>query len=161
LADEVYLKLRPHLFIEMLPNFDENGFLPEGVWECSLKEFSRRFAMFRRSDRRFNLFAGLEEFLTEIIKTDWVDEIIIDGSFVTDKDEPNDIDILLALALRTTKLEMPFWIELILDSTALRRKYGFDVMIVRNQSPKYYKNLDFFQQVRQSELRKGVVRLIL
>jgi predicted nucleotidyltransferase len=161
LADEVYRKLHPPLFIKMLPNFDENGFLPEGIWECSLKEFRRRFAVFRRSDRRLHLFANLEEFLDEIHKTKWVNEIIIDGSFVTNKDEPNDIDILLALDSNKTKTEMPFWIESFLNQSQLRKKYMFDVISAFYQSPKYYKNLDFFQQVRQSKLRKGVVRLIL
>ena len=62
----------------MLPDFDENGFLPEGVWDCSIEEFRSRFAIFRRSDCRLKLFDKLEEFLAEILKTDWVREVIID-----------------------------------------------------------------------------------
>ena len=145
----------------MLPNFEENGFLPEGVWECSLKEFSGRFAAFRRSDRRMQLFAKLEEFLDETDKTKWVKEVIIDGSFVTGKDEPNDIDILLALDSETENLEMPFWIERVLDKSLIRKRYGFDVFIEVYDSSFYHKNLDFYQKVRHSDLRKGVVRLKL
>ncbi len=145
----------------MLPNYDENGFLPEGVWDCSLEELQTRFAAFRRSDRRLKLFAELEKFLAEIIKTNWVKEIIIDGSFVTEKEEPNDIDIILALHKSTANIETPFWIENTLDRTRLAKKYKFDVMVVLDQSRKYQVNLDFFQQVRQSDLRKGVVRLTL
>ncbi|MGI8883223.1 MAG: DUF6932 family protein [Pyrinomonadaceae bacterium] len=145
----------------MLPNYDENGFLPEAVWDCSLEELQTRFAAFRRSDRRLKLFAELEKFLAEIIKTNWVKEIIIDGSFVPEKEEPNDIDIILALHKSTANIETPFWIENTLDRTRLAKKYKFDVMVVLDQSRKYQVNLDFFQQVRQSDLRKGVVRLTL
>jgi len=145
----------------MLPNYDENGFLPEGVWDCSLEELQTRFAAFRRSDRRLKLFAELEKLFAEIIKTNWVKEIIIDGSFVTEKEEPNDIDIILALHKSTANIETPFWIENTLDRTRLAKKYKFDVMVVLDQSRKYQVNLDFFQQVRQSDLRKGVVRLTL
>jgi len=145
----------------MLPNYDENEFLPEGVWDCSLEELQTRFAAFRRSDRRLKLFAELEKFLAEIIKTNWVKEIIIDGSFVTEKEEPNDLDIILALHKSTANIETPFWIENTLDRTRLAKKYKFDVMVVLDQSRKYQVNLDFFQQVRQSDLRKGVVRLTL
>ncbi|MDQ3131609.1 MAG: hypothetical protein M3Q99_12720 [Acidobacteriota bacterium] len=145
----------------MLPNYDENEFLPEGVWDCSLEELQTCFAAFRRSDRRLKFFAELEKFLAEIIKTNWVKEIIIDGSFVTEKEEPNDIDIILALHKSTANIETPFWIENTLDRTRLAKKYKFDVMVVLDQSRKYQVNLDFFQQVRQSDLRKGVVRLTL
>ena len=91
----------------MLPNFDENGFLPEGVWDCSVAEFASRFAVFRRSDRRLKLFSQLEVFLEEILKTDWIQEVIIDGSFVTNKDEPNDIDLILLTSKEETEITVP------------------------------------------------------
>lgn len=45
----------------MIPDFDENGFLPEGIWDADLAEFAKRFAVFRRSDRRFDLFEELRK----------------------------------------------------------------------------------------------------
>ena len=80
----------------------KNGFLPESVWNTDLAEFAKRFAVFRRSDRRLVLFEKLEKLLKEALATGWLQEIIIDGSFVTAKDEPGDIDIVLGLCTITS-----------------------------------------------------------
>ena len=145
----------------MLPEFDENGFLPEGVWDCDLAEFAKRFAVFRRSDRRFVLFEKLEKLLKETLATGWVKEIIIDGSFVTNKDEPGDIDIILALLPEfMTAVDVSFWAHRILDEKFLSKRYGFDVRIAILDSAKYYEVIDFFQQIKDSDKRKGLVRLI-
>lgn len=139
----------------MLPQLTENGYLPEGVWDCSMEELRKKFGVFRGSDQRPKLFNKLEEFLAEIYKTGWIEEVIIDGSFVTGKEDPNDIDIILALREPPKNVETPFWIARILSQQTIRKKYGFDVIIVLYKSPKHIINLDFFQQVRQSDLRKA------
>lgn len=143
----------------MLPNFDEHGFLPEGVWDCSLAEFVSRFAVFRRSDRRLKFSSRLEFFLEEMFKTDWIQEVIVDGSFVTEKNEPNDIDLILALKSEFETAHIPFWLSQRLDAKRLRKIYKFDVFIEIYGTTGYKNKLDFFQSVRDSALRKGVVRL--
>ena len=143
----------------MLPNFNQQGFLPEGVWDCDLAEFVKTFAVFRRSDRRLVLFEKLESFLKETLATGWVQEIIIDGSFVTKKDEPDDIDIILALFPAFDEAEVSFWTGKLLDEKHLSKKYRFDVKVRKFGSPKYFEWLDFFQEVKDSNERKGVVRL--
>ena len=144
----------------MLPKFNESGFLPEGVWDCTIDEFISRFAVFTRSDQRLRLFGKLQQLLSEISKIDFICEIIIDGSYVTDKDEPNDIDIVFSLNEEIAEIELPFWISNTLDANKLSRKYQFDVKIVIFKSATYFEYLDFFQNVRQSKVRKGVVRLL-
>jgi hypothetical protein len=145
----------------MLPEFDQQGFLPEGVWTCGLVEFVKTFAVFRRSDRRLILFEKLESLLKETLATGWVQEIIIDGSFVTKKDEPGDIDLLLGLSPEFDDAEVSYWTGKILDGTFLSKKYRFDVKVRKFGSPAYYEWLDFFQEVKDSDERKGVVRLTL
>jgi predicted nucleotidyltransferase len=145
---------------DMLPIFNEHGVLPEGVWDCTIDEFISRFAIFTASDVRIRLFAKLEELLADISRINYVCEIIVDGSYVTAKDEPNDIDIIISLEEKFTETEPPFWIINTLDSTRLSRKYQFDVKIVIFESETYFEYLDFFQNVRQSKVRKGVVRLM-
>lgn len=144
----------------MIPNFDENGFLPEGVWDSNLAEFAKRFAVFRKSDRRFVLFEKLEKLLKETLATGWIQEIIIDGSFVTGKDEPGDIDLILALLPDYDDAEVSFWTNKILDGKFLSKRYGFDVKVETFGSLGYDKTLDFFQQMKDSDERKGVVRLM-
>ncbi len=144
----------------LLPNFNEHGFLPEGVWNCEIEEFISRFAVFQRTDCRLQLCSKLEEFLADVSKIKFIKEIIIDGSYVTEKDEPNDIDIILILDKEFEKVETPFWIVNLLDSSLLRKKYQFDVKVVVFESNMHLEYLDFFQNVRQSNLKKGIVRLI-
>jgi hypothetical protein len=143
----------------MLPEFDQQGFLPEGVWTCGLVEFVKTFAVFRRSDRRLMLYEKLESLLKETLATGWVQEIIIDGSFVTKKDEPGDIDIILALFPAFDTAEISFWTGKVLDGKFLSKKYSFDVKVETFGSFGYQKTLDFFQQIKDSDERKGVVRL--
>lgn len=130
----------------MLPDFDENGFLSEGVWDYNLAEFAKRFSVFRRSDRRFVLFERLKGLLNETLATDWIKEIIIGGSFVSDKDEPNDIDIILVIRFEVRHLKPPFWIERALNQSRLRKTYKFDVFVEIEGSLDYQKRIDFFQK---------------
>lgn len=144
----------------MLPKFTKEGFLPQGIWDCEIEAFISRFAIFQKTDRRVLLFSKLEELLAEISKIDFIKEVIIDGSYVTQKDAPNDIDIILVLDEKAEKTDIPFWAANILDVKQLKRKYSFDVKVVIFNSLSYFEYLDFFQNVRQSNLRKGIVRLI-
>ena len=81
----------------MLPAFNDDGVLPPGVWPCELAELAQRFAVFRITERRLQLYGNLENLLRETLRTGVVAEVIIDGSFVTAKEEPNDIDLVLGL----------------------------------------------------------------
>ena len=143
----------------MLPDLNKHGFLPEGVWDCSLVELSKRFAVFAESDKRIKLFQRLENLLEEVKKTGWIMEVIVDGSFVTDKKKPNDIDLILALMPEFEDAEISFWTSNLLDARKLGSKYKFDIFIEIYGSRGYKNKLDFFQDVRDSDLRKGVVRL--
>ena len=75
-----------------IPNLDHDGFLPEGVHECSLVELDEQFGRFQGSDRRSVLFAKFVEYLGEVRSSGLATFVIVDGSFVTAKAEPNDID---------------------------------------------------------------------
>ena len=80
-----------------IPDLNEDGLLPEGIHEASLEEVRERFGRFQRTDRRPELFSKLALFLTEVRACGLVEAVIVDGSFVTAKDEPSDIDLILVL----------------------------------------------------------------
>lgn len=74
-----------------LPPFDEDtGYLPEGEFPASLKEIESRFGT--ESFRRREIFSGLV-FVIERLRSFGVETIWIDGSFVTDKQRPGDVDV--------------------------------------------------------------------
>ncbi|MBI2926746.1 MAG: hypothetical protein HYY24_13700 [Verrucomicrobia bacterium] len=80
-----------------IPPLDQDGFLPIGVHECTLGEIKGRFGVFRGSDRRPQLFARLQAFLSEAKACGLVVSVVVDGSFVSAKPEPNDIDLIVAV----------------------------------------------------------------
>ena len=77
-----------------IPEFDEHGHLPAGVHDCTLSEIGPRFGW---NDRRENLVDGLVKCVQNEIRPRFQEPVIVDGSFVTDKLEPGDVDIVLDL----------------------------------------------------------------
>ena len=77
-----------------IPGLNQNGLLPRGVHDCTLDEIAGSFA---RNPHRKRLFQNLVACLEQEIRPVFVHPIFVDGSFVTDKDEPEDIDIVLDL----------------------------------------------------------------
>jgi hypothetical protein len=145
-----------------IPEWSENGLLPEGVHEASLDEVRERFGRFQRSDRRPTLFAKLSEFLRELRSTGLIVAVIINGSFVTAKDEPSDIDLILVLRPDHDFGADPKPFEYnVLSKRRVRSRFRFDVLIARESSIEYEQYVSFFQGVKgSSDLRKGVVKVL-
>ena len=80
-----------------IPGLNDAGLLPAGVHDCTLDEGRQRFGVFQTTDRRPKLYDKLEALVQEAWATGLVADIIIDGSFVTAKPDPNDIDLILVL----------------------------------------------------------------
>ncbi|MHB8581509.1 MAG: DUF6932 family protein [Ignavibacteriaceae bacterium] len=80
-----------------IPEFEEDGFLPTGIHICTVEEISERFGRFQTSDRRPSLNEGLISYINELKKADIGKYLIVNGSYVTQKDKPSDIDVLLVL----------------------------------------------------------------
>lgn len=73
----------------MIPRLTEDGRLPAGVHQASLEELRDRFG--RQSAARRRLFKGLTR-AVENLREAGVKRVYVDGSFVTDKPVPNDVD---------------------------------------------------------------------
>ena len=76
-----------------IPALDPDGFLPVGVHDGTLDELKARFGSFQGSDRRPQLWARFVEFVNETRAVGLVRALLVDGSFVTAKPDPNDIDL--------------------------------------------------------------------
>ena len=76
----------------MIPDFDERGYLPAGVHLASLDEIDARFG--RQSEVRQVQMESLR-WLVELARRAGVRRLIINGSFVTKRLEPNDVDCVL------------------------------------------------------------------
>lgn len=89
--------------------------------------------------------------------------VLLDGSFVTTKTAPNDID-LIAVLLPDHNFERELTaVEYNLVSRSLlRRRFGLDVVLAKRDSPLYDSYVEFFGRVREApHRRKGLLRLRL
>src|SRR5438105_4983151 len=82
-----------------IPPLDEHGLLPTGIHDCTLDELRVRFGSFQDSDRRPQLFQKLQTLVAEARTAGFLRGLLIDGSFVTAKSNPNDIDLVIILPL--------------------------------------------------------------
>jgi hypothetical protein len=76
----------------MIPEFNDDGYLPAGVHEATLEEIASRFG--QETELRRAQVQSLV-WLIDLAKRAGVQRIIVNGSFVTDKLEPNDVDCVL------------------------------------------------------------------
>ncbi|MFV1965374.1 MAG: hypothetical protein ACC628_08120 [Pirellulaceae bacterium] len=79
----------------MIPAFDDEGYLPPGIHLATVQEISARFG--QESELRRVQMESLR-WLVELARRAGVQRIVVNGSFVTDKLEPNDVDCVLLIA---------------------------------------------------------------
>lgn len=144
----------------MIPAFTEQGFLPPGIHQATRDEFKERFVIFRRSDRRLRIFDQLEQLLDQAAQAGIVRRILIAGSFVTAKPEPNDFDCIVVLDPSIVGRSLrPFEYNLVSRKMA-RRMFGGDVMPALDHSAALQQYLEFFQTTRDGH-PMGIVELQL
>ena len=79
----------------MIPPFDEDsGFLPPGVHPATLAEIDARFGQ-TSEIRRVQMESV--RWMIELAQKASVQRIVLNGSFVTDIMEPNDVDCVLLI----------------------------------------------------------------
>ncbi len=76
----------------MIPEFDDNGYLPPGIHPAALDEIAKRFGI--ENELRQAEMESLR-WLVDLAKRIGVLRIVVDGSFVTEAYEPNDVDCAL------------------------------------------------------------------
>ena len=144
-----------------IPPLNVGGLLPAGIHDCTVEEVRERFCRFQRSDRRFRLFEKLEVYLREVRLTSLVAWLVIDGSFVTAKEEPGDIDLIIVLKSDhdyTAQLR-PFEYSVI-SKKRVQKRHAFDILVAAEGTPELDRYLDFFQDVKgQPGVRKGILKV--
>ena len=79
----------------MIPDFRDDGYLPEGLHLATEAEVTFRFGS--GAPRRRRLILRLRRWL-ELSRLTHAHRLLVDGSFVTAKQEPGDIDAVVLLA---------------------------------------------------------------
>ena len=146
-----------------IPNLDPSGFLPVGVHDCTLDEIKLRFGAFRGHDQRVQLFNRLVAFMREAKNSGIMKSVIVNGSFVTAAERPNDIDIILVVAE-----EHDFTADLspatynVVSRHRVHQRFGFDLLVARDKSVEYARWIAFFQEVKlEPGRKKGILQVRL
>lgn len=152
----------------MIPDL-QDGVLPEGIYDCTIDEVAQSFGQFRRTDQRPRLTEKLRQYVEAARQAGIAEAVIIDGSFVTAKESPGDIDLLLVLKPDFNLQEELRPLEYNVQSKRMvKRLYGFDVLIAQSGSEAHEKFTEFFSHVKledpeqlTSQRRKGLLRITL
>ncbi len=89
----------------MIPLFDDSGCLPPGVYLATLAEIEDRFG--HQSELRRVQMESVR-WMVELARRAGVERIVLNGSFVTDIMEPNDVDCVLLFPPRTGRKPAAF-----------------------------------------------------
>jgi hypothetical protein len=146
-----------------IPALNQEGLLPAGIHDCTLDELKAGFGRFQGNDQRPRLFGRLEAFIVEARAVGLVRSVIVDGSFVTSKTGPNDIDLILVVAAgHDFTMELSPSEYAVLSKRRVHRRHGFDILVAREDSDEFLRYVRFFQQIRFEPGRsKGILRLKL
>ena len=144
----------------MIPPFDADGDLPQGLHQTAWTAFRERFCIFARSDRRLRLCRQIEQMIEEAQASHIAERILFGGSFVTSKSEPNDFDCIIVLKAETRYEELLPFQRWVADTREASRRYGGDIFVTRTNQPTLAMYLDFFCMNRRGK-RVGLVEVQL
>ena len=133
----------------MIPEFDERGYLPPGIHQASLEEVIARFGV--QSEVRQAQAESLD-WLVPLCKSAGIIRMLINGSFVTDVLEPNDVDCVL-LQWPTFDAES-FDVEEIEDGLPFLELELVDATDYRFYSERFFAS-------DRNKIAKGLVEVIL
>lgn len=142
----------------MIPDFTAYGLLPEGVHPATLEEVLDRFG---GNERRDKLLTGLAEAL-RLLRAAGCRRVYINGSFVTSKEMPNDIDACWDITGVDADALDPVFFEFDNGRAAQKARFGaefFPAQVPEGITGKAF--LDFFQVDRQTGEPKGIIEIEL
>jgi len=109
----------------MLPALNSDGNLPEGVHLATEDEVFARFAT--PSARRQWLGEQLRSLLALAKSTGQLARVFLWGSFVTSKEAPNDLDVLLVMRTEFAIEALPTPAHIVFDHVQARLRFQADV----------------------------------
>jgi len=140
----------------LIPKFESTGLLPKGVHRATWEEVVERFG---RNRKRHQLLKGLQEAL-ELLRRAGCCRVYLDGSFVTDKKSPNDIDVCWDVDGVDPMLLDSVFFDFQNGRAAQKARFGVEFFPA--QAPQRLKTfLDFFQIDKDTGKQKGIIEILL
>lgn len=143
----------------MIPEFNGDGNLPPGIHEATLAEVEEKFAY---NIKRRLLFNHLLELIGDLRNID-CKAIYLDGSFTTEKILPGDMDICWdenGVDFDKVYYYMPILFDFDFPRSEQQKIYCADIFpatLIEGNSKKFF--LDFFQEDKNTNLPKGIIKI--
>ena len=112
-----------------MPGFNPDGDLPFGFHRASLNELVDRLG--KTTNRRMALATRFERVHELVPKTGKLSRFIVFGSFVTDKPEPNDVDIFVIMDDTFEVAELTGESRLVFDHERAQAHFGCSIFWIR------------------------------
>ena len=143
-----------------LPLFIKSGDLPLGVHRAAIGEVHERFGTGTPQRRR--VFLRLERLYALAQGTGYLVRIVVFGSFVTTKPDPNDVDVFLLMDDRFDVSATTGETRLLFDHLAADAHFGASVFWLRRQAAFDGEQaaVEYWQMKRDGR-RRGIVELDL
>lgn len=146
-----------------IPNFTERGILPEGVHLCTLVEAQHALST---NDTRTQIWDGLVGFLEWALQLPQPTALLIDGSYVTNKPLPSDVDVVVDVT-GCSEAQQSAWFQSWLDQHGyVKQLFGVDfypfVVGAGNDFSAYFQYIRVEEALRRGippNVRKGILRV--
>jgi hypothetical protein len=112
-----------------IPSFGSGGDLPLGVHQATLKDIAQRFG--QGTPQRRNVLQRLERIYRIAKGTGELARFVVFGSFVTDKEDPNDVDVFMIMEDSFDVSHMTGEAKIAFDHHACDTHFGASVFWVR------------------------------
>lgn len=146
-----------------VPNFTEQGILPEGVHPCTLLEAQHALST---NDARSQIWDGLIDFLDWTLQLPQPTALLIDGSYVTDKPLPNDVDVVVDVTGCTSAEQTAWFHAFQTDHLYVKQTFRVDfypfVIGSGNDFSAYFQYIRVEEALRRGippHVRKGILRV--
>ena len=142
-----------------LPPLTRSGELPLGVHQASLQEVLDRFGA--GSSQRMSVADRLERVYRLARATGQLARFAVFGSFVTDKPEPNDVDLFLVMQDTFDVARFRGEMGLLFDHAAADAHFGASVFWVRELAALGGGQLAIeYWQVKRGGGQRGIVEIV-
>jgi hypothetical protein len=141
-----------------IPDFRDDGYLPEGLYRATEAEVTFRFGSTSRQRRR--LVLRLRRWIS-LARQIGATRLLIDGSFVTAKTEPNDIDSVILLP-RDFRRRIASGSEAAIELEQMLETRSPEEIFAAEDENDWWEWIEFFSRTREVDSRrKGLVEIVL
>jgi hypothetical protein len=144
-----------------LPDFNANGDLPPGVHRASWTEVMDRFG--EKTGQREVCTRRLAHICELARRTDCLQRLVIFGSYVTAKGNPNDVDVILIMDDAFRLENSPMESRALFDHAVSQARYGASIFWMRPALliGETVEQFIEYWQIKRGGGQRGIVDVIL